>query len=173
MSYKIPAAFTLALMLGLAATAQADSKNHDRRDHGSWSARGKHDRDWRDHGRQAPRADWRSHRDNDRRDGRANQRREVREHHYSDYRRYPYYRSQVRYRVSSYYRPQGYRYHAWRSGDRLPVAYYAPRYVIRDYGAYRLHRPPYGYHWVRVDNDVVLAAIATGAVLQVVNHLFY
>jgi len=173
MSHKIPAAFALALMLGLAVTAQADSKDHDRRDRGSWSAHGKHDRDWRDHGRQERRTDWRGHRDNDRRDWRANQRREVREHHYSDYRRYPYYRSQARYHVGHYYRPHGYRYYSWRSGDRLPVAYYAPRYVIRDYGAYHLHRPPYGYHWVRVDNDVVLAAIATGVVLQVVNHIFY
>lgn len=168
MSHKIPAAFALALMLGLTATAHADGKDHDRRDRGSWSAHGKHDRD-----RIERHADWRDHRDNGRRDQRADHRRDVREQHYSDYRRYPYYRSQVRYRAGQYYRPQGYRYYSWRSGDRLPVAYYAPRYVIHDYGSYRLHRPPRGYHWVRVNNDVVLAAIATGVVLQVVDHIFY
>lgn len=172
MSYKIPAAFALALMLGLAATAQADSKDHDRRDRSSWSTHGKHDRDWRDHGRHDRRADSRGHRDNHR-DWRPDQRRDVHQHRYSDPRRYPYYRSQFRYQVGHYYRPHGYRYYTWHRGDRLPVAYYAPRYVIRDYGAYHLHRPPHGYHWVRVDNDVVLAAIATGVVLQVVNHIFY
>ncbi len=162
MNHKIPAAFALALMLGLTATAHAAGKDHDRRDRGS-STYGKYDR-------HDSRADYRGQRDNDRR---AGHRRDVREPRYSDHRHYPYYRSQVRYRVGHYYRPQGYRYYSWRSGDRLPVAYYAPRYVIRDYGAYRLHSPPRGYHWVRVDNDVVLAAIATGAVLQVVNHIFY
>jgi Ni/Co efflux regulator RcnB len=36
-----------------------------------------------------------------------------------------------------------------------------------------LYRPPHGHQWVRVDHDVVLAAIATGAVVAVVNDLFY
>jgi Ni/Co efflux regulator RcnB len=36
-----------------------------------------------------------------------------------------------------------------------------------------LYPPPYGYHWVRVDNDVVLAAITTGIVLAVVNQVFW
>ena len=63
----------------------------------------------------------------------------------------------------------------WASarGARLPAAYYAPRYVVHNYGDYHLHRPPHGYHWVRVDNDVILAAITTGIVLQVVNGIFY
>jgi Ni/Co efflux regulator RcnB len=36
-----------------------------------------------------------------------------------------------------------------------------------------LHRPPHGHHWVRVDGDVVLAAIATGVIVAVVSDLFY
>jgi len=78
-----------------------------------------------------------------------------------------------RYRVVRYYPPQGYRHYSWYRGARLPAAYYQPRYVVQNYGAYRLHHPPHGYHWVRVNNDVVLAAVTTGLVLHVVNGLFY
>lgn len=80
----------------------------------------------------------------------------------------------VRYRVDPYRQPRGYyNGYAWHRGDRLPVAFYAPRYVVRDYRAYRLAPPPWGYQWVRVDNDVVLAAITTGLVLSVVDNLFW
>jgi Ni/Co efflux regulator RcnB len=37
---------------------------------------------------------------------------------------------------------------------------------------YHLRRPPYGYHWVRVDNDVVLASIASGIVVSAVFGIF-
>ncbi len=53
------------------------------------------------------------------------------------------------------------------------MAYYAPRYIVHDYYVYGLRRPPYGYHWIRVDNDVVLAAITTGIVLEVVDRIFW
>jgi Ni/Co efflux regulator RcnB len=52
------------------------------------------------------------------------------------------------------------------------VAYYAPRYVVHDYGHYRLRQPPRGHHWVRVNNDVVLAAITGGVVAEVVTGMF-
>jgi Ni/Co efflux regulator RcnB len=54
----------------------------------------------------------------------------------------------------------------------LSPAYYAPAYVVRDYSVYQLREPPYGCRWVRVDNNVVLAAIATGVVLDVVYNVF-
>jgi Ni/Co efflux regulator RcnB len=79
----------------------------------------------------------------------------------------------VRYHAGHYHRPAGYRVHAWHRGAHLPAAYYAPRYVVHDYRAYNLYAPPRGHHWVRVDNDVVLAAVATGLVVAVVNNLFY
>ena len=80
----------------------------------------------------------------------------------------------VRYRVDPYRQPRGYyNGYAWHRGDRLPIAFYSPRYVVRDYRAYRLAPPPWGYQWVRVDNDVVLAAITTGLVLSVVDNLFW
>ncbi len=84
-----------------------------------------------------------------------------------------YHRHDGRYRVALYYPPKGYRHYTWSRGARLPAAYYAPRYVVYNYGAYRLRPPPRGYHWVRVDNDVVLAAITTGIVMQVIDGIFY
>jgi Ni/Co efflux regulator RcnB len=70
-------------------------------------------------------------------------------------------------------RPSGYYYRSWRYGDRLPHAYYGPRYVVNNYYSYRLRPPPYGYHWVRVDHDVVLAAIASGIVVSAVFGIFH
>jgi Ni/Co efflux regulator RcnB len=77
-----------------------------------------------------------------------------------------------RYHAGEYYRPHGYYYHTWRRGDRLPPAYRTRVYVVNNYSSYRLRHPPRGYHWVRVDNNVVLAAVTTGVVLEVVDNLF-
>ena len=62
------------------------------------------------------------------------------------------------------YRPAHphYRHARWVRGHR----YYGPSYVVRDYGYYRLRPPPYGYHWVRADNDFLLVAITTGIILD-------
>ena len=75
--------------------------------------------------------------------------------------------------MTEYHRPRGYKAHKWHKGERLPAEYRTKVYVVEDYNSYRLRQPPRGYHWVRVDNDVVLTAIATGVVLEVVNELFY
>jgi Ni/Co efflux regulator RcnB len=71
-----------------------------------------------------------------------------------------------------YLPPRGYVVHRWSRGERLPVGYYAPRYVVADYRDCGLRAPPMGYHWVRVNNDAVLAAVATGVVLDVAFNLF-
>ncbi|HEY4644910.1 MAG TPA: RcnB family protein [Steroidobacteraceae bacterium] len=55
----------------------------------------------------------------------------------------------------------------------MPAAYYARPYVIRDYRECHLRPPPRGAHWVRVNGDVVLAAIATGIVLDVLYNHYY
>lgn len=78
-----------------------------------------------------------------------------------------------RYVTARYVRPSGYHYRSWRYGDHLPRAYYGRRYVVSDYYAYRLRPPPRGYHYVRVDHDVVLAAIATGVVVSAVYGIFH
>jgi Ni/Co efflux regulator RcnB len=41
-----------------------------------------------------------------------------------------------------------------------------------DYRYYRLPPPPRGYQYSRVDNDVVLTAIATGVIASVLIGMF-
>src|SRR5262249_54530671 len=67
--------------------------------------------------------------------------------------------------------PVNYRHHAWPRGDRLPSDY--RRVEVRDWRAYHLAPPPRGYHYVRVGNDVVLTAIATGIISAVIANAFY
>lgn len=78
-----------------------------------------------------------------------------------------------RYRSPAHYvYPSGYRSYSWRVGHHLPRSYYAPTYYV-DYRSYGLAPPPYGHHWVRVDNDILLVAIATGLVADVLSGIFY
>jgi Ni/Co efflux regulator RcnB len=80
---------------------------------------------------------------------------------------------QYRYRAPvRYVYPRGYRSYQWRVGNRLPVSYYGSNYYV-DYNAYRLPPPPYGYHWVRVDRDVVLVSIASGLIRDILYGLYY
>jgi Ni/Co efflux regulator RcnB len=62
--------------------------------------------------------------------------------------------------------------HGWERSERLPTVDNARRYVIEDFRSCGLYAPPYGYRWVRVDGDAVLAAAATGIVLDTVFHVF-
>ena len=140
-------ALALSLIGGVVTTAQADHRDHDRYD-------SRHDN----------RNDWRR---NDHRDDRRYDRR--------DWDRYYGFRHHDgrRYQYGRYVRPSGYYYRSWRYGDHLPRGYYSRRYIVNDYQAYRLRPPPHGYHYVRVDNDVVLAAIASGVVVSAIYGLFY
>lgn len=66
-------------------------------------------------------------------------------------------------------RPPGHAYgHRWQRGERLPPTYRTRHYVVNDWNAYRLHRPPRGQQWIQVGADFVLIAIATGLITQVV-----
>ena len=56
--------------------------------------------------------------------------------------------------------------HEWRRGDRLPNDYRARRYEVNDWRGHHLSEPPRGYHWVQVNGDYVLAAVATGIILD-------
>lgn len=74
---------------------------------------------------------------------------------------------------AAYYGRPGYYpgYSAWRRGAYLPPAYRGRTYVIYDYGRYGLRPPPRGYYWYRDGNDYLLAAVATGLILDVIlNH---
>ena len=162
MKRLVAAALAVTLMTGsVIAQARDHSGSGDRDRHSRYDDRG-HDRNDR-HARK--------HHDDNRvrreyvREQRWDDRRDYRRAYANGYR-------QGRYDAGRYYRPSGYRYYSWSRGARLPAAYYAPRYVVHDYAHYRLYSPPRGHHWVRVDHDVVLAAIATGTVVAVVNNLF-
>jgi Ni/Co efflux regulator RcnB len=181
------AAAAIALSLFTGSVAIADDRDHgrnwdrshdrrhdDRRDHGrnhDW--RRDHDRhnwgrdnrrDWRHDNRRDDRRDWRHDRRYDHRyDHRFDRRYDHRYRHYDGY----------RYRAPAYRPPYGYRAHYWRRGEYLPVAYRHSGYVVHDYYAYGLRHPGRGCHWVRVNNDVVLAAITTGIVLDIAYNRFY
>ena len=143
MKTLLAAAVSLSLIAGAVTPAYADNRDHGRQ---QWRGDDRHDNRSRGH-------------DNDRRDYRAG---------YVEGRR-----DQHRYDAGRYVVPRGYQVRSWQRGDRLPPAYYSSRYVINDYRAYRLHAPSRGQHWVRVNNDVLLTAVATGAVIAVVSGLFH
>lgn len=173
------AAVAVSMLTGtVATTAYADNdyrgdRHYDRRDHD----RGRHD--YRGHDRRDYRGNnWRDDRSDHRYDRRYDRRHDYRhsDRRYSNWDRRDAYRAGYvhgRYDRGRYIVPRGYYRHSWRHGDHLPRSYYSSRYIVNDYHAYHLHRPPYGYHWVRVNNDVVLAAVASGLVVSVVNGLFY
>ena len=56
----------------------------------------------------------------------------------------------------------------WRKGSHLPTNYRDNRYVVSDWHARHLRAPPRGYHWVKADNDYVLAAVATGVIASII-----
>lgn len=159
MKLLIAAVTSLSLLTGAVTPAFADHRDHDRRE---W--RRDHDRDYRDryenrraqHDRDTR---WDRHPRFDERDYRTG---------YLDGRY-----DQRRFPAPRYVAPRGYHARSWHRGDRLPAAYYSSRYIVRDYDSYRLYAPPRGHHWVRVDNDVLLTAVATGAVVAVVSGLFH
>lgn len=78
-----------------------------------------------------------------------------------------------RYHLGHYHAPKGYYHRVWHRGDRLPAHWYARPYIVYDWRPYRLYAPPHGYHWVRVGNDVLLTAIATGIVLDVLYDIWF
>ena len=56
--------------------------------------------------------------------------------------------------------------HQFYRGGRLPAQYRSRGYVVDDWRGHHLSAPPRGYHWVQTGGDYVLAAIATGVILQ-------
>src|SRR5215217_3892255 len=73
----------------------------------------------------------------------------------------------------SYYGREGYRpgYAQWRRGATLPPYYRANNYRVYEYGRYGLRPPPRGYYWYNDNGNYLLAAVATGLILDVIiNH---
>lgn len=153
------------IALALAATtaplaAEAQSR-HDRRE---WR---EDRRDWRrDH--RHDRRDWRAERRHDRWDRRDR----------NWWRGRPEFRDYAGPRRGYWYAPgYGYhrvepRYHAyrWRRGHVLPPAYRG--YYVRDPYYYGLRPAPRGYRWVHANNDILLVALATGIIAEVVFDVF-
>jgi Ni/Co efflux regulator RcnB len=74
-------------------------------------------------------------------------------------------------RYDRYQRAPRYVVRSWHRGERLPPVYWSRSHWVTDYPRYRLYAPPRGHQWVRVDNDLLLTALATGLVLDVVYNL--
>jgi len=55
----------------------------------------------------------------------------------------------------------------WNKGDVVPEAYRGGGYVVSDWRAAKLKAPPPGHHWIKVDGDYVLVAIATGIIASI------
>lgn len=138
----------LALTLCLAAGSAMAHDDRDRR----------HDR----RGYDGPGHSQRFDRGDDRRDHRHGQRAD----HRRDFRGPPV--AVHRVRPAPIAHPHAYPQAQWRRGAYLPVAYHAPRYVVNDWRAHRLHQPPRGHQWVNVDGSFVLAAIAGGLIAHVI-----
>jgi Ni/Co efflux regulator RcnB len=81
-------------------------------------------------------------------------------------------RDDERFHAKAYRGPRGYQQRDWAHGESLPAGYYARGYRV-DYRAYRLRAPPAGYHWVRVDHDVLLVRDRGGVIEDIVRGLFY
>lgn len=52
----------------------------------------------------------------------------------------------------------------WQLGERLPIS--TPWYVVNEWDRYGLPEPLDGSRYVRVDNEILRVAIATGIVLE-------
>ena len=72
----------------------------------------------------------------------------------------------------NYNRPSGYYYRRWVFGQIFPRTFWAQDYWLTDYWMFDLPVPPYGYVWVRYNDDALLIEKRTGQVLQVVYGLF-
>ena len=131
--------------------------------------RGDHrdDRADRRHERREERADRREDRRDDRRDDRFD-RRDDRCH---DAHARPFYAPSYPPPRVVYRNPHGWRgagpNHNFYRGGQLPPYYRNQYYVVNNWRSHRLSQPPHGYHWVQTGPDYVLAAIATGVILQI------
>ncbi|GAA0624597.1 hypothetical protein GCM10009422_21180 [Brevundimonas kwangchunensis] len=86
-----------------------------------------------------------------------------------DYRRWE--RDQRRYERdrNRWEREQRREYRRWARGQTIPH-HYRSSWHIRDYQRYGYRAPPRGYGYYRTDSgDVVMAAIATGVILSLLN----
>lgn len=84
--------------------------------------------------------------------------------------RHPGYRGHQDFRQGRHFDRKGYPHprSEWRRGGRVPTEYRGRNYVVNDWRSHRLQAPQRGQQWVSVGGDYVLAAVATGLILQIV-----
>ncbi len=124
--------------------------------------------------RRDDRRDDRYERRDERRDDRYDRRDDHRDDRYGRYERPESRwerRAERRYNAGRYHGPRGYAHRQWRRGQYLPPAYRGRDYQV-DYRYYRLPPPPRGYQYTRVNDDVVMTAIATGLIASIVFEMF-
>ena len=66
-----------------------------------------------------------------------------------------------------------FRYQGFRSGARIGVAFYGPRYIINDPWRYHLPAPGWGRVWVRHYDDLLLVDTRRGTVIRVINNFYW
>jgi Ni/Co efflux regulator RcnB len=82
-------------------------------------------------------------------------------------------RREVRRDRTAYIAPyRGWRYRAVTPGFRLRPGFYGSRYLISNYGHYRLRAPSVNQRWVRYGNDLLLVNIRNGRVIQVIRNRY-
>lgn len=59
-------------------------------------------------------------------------------------------------------------YRRWAKGQRLDSRYRGNGYYVSDYRRHGLRAPPRGYRWQRVNDQYILAAVATGLIASVI-----
>lgn len=108
-------------------------------------------------------------RDNERRDWRQERHGDRNWNHQADPQRgYVYNQPAYVYNQPRYAYNQAPRYYR---GGYLPRQYLANTYYVNNWQAYPgLYAPPYGYQWVDTGGDFVLAALATGLIVNLLAH---
>lgn len=81
-------------------------------------------------------------------------------------------RQVVRVQPRQIVRVQQTRAHQWSRGQRFDHRYASNYRVVDNYRAYNLQAPPYGYRYVRSNDDIVLVAIASGIIGAVFASIF-
>ena len=61
-------------------------------------------------------------------------------------------------------------HHDWRKGGRIEAGDWNRGARVADWRGHHLHAPRRGYEWRDVDGNYVLAAIAGGAIADIVAH---
>jgi Ni/Co efflux regulator RcnB len=56
----------------------------------------------------------------------------------------------------------------WRQGERVPLFYIVPQFLIAEPRAYMLPPPTVGHRWINLDGDAYLVQVANGTVEDLV-----